>query len=310
MPLEHWISDYVNGLSPSEIRIHTAIAVIMLAWLLYRVYRTHHRYRYINDTATSRIASAAQGYVELKGLAEWMPGGRITSPFSQSRCVWYQCIMEKRQHLNDDEDDWVEISNETSDQLFHLQDESGKCVVVPDGAKVTPASVTTWYGHSEQARFQVPQQRGWSRFFATGKYRFSEKLIGVADPVYAIGQFETRQNIIQPATLDELVDARLTLWRQQPRRYLAEFDQDKDGKISGEEWSRVRQKARQQVVAEHGNDVHHLLKQPADKSQPFVISALSEAQLLQRKRRQIILQIALFFLLLYVLLTALNARQW
>lgn len=47
--------------------------------------------------ATSKIRSASQGYVELKGSGEFMPGDDILSPFSGNRCLWYQCTVDRKQ---------------------------------------------------------------------------------------------------------------------------------------------------------------------------------------------------------------------
>lgn len=306
--MQGWIQAYVEGLSPAEFHLQAGILFIILCFILYSLYSTHHRFRFIADTPTSKIASAAQGYVELTGLGELMPGSTINSPFSQSRCLWYQCIIEKRRQLNDT--NWVQISNETSDELFHLSDETGVCVILPEGAVVMPSEHHVWYGHSEQARYQQQQKKGWWRgYLGTGKYRFTEKLIRVADPLYVVGLFETHQKIIQPDTFNRQVEALIQTWRNNPQKHLSAFDLDKNGKIQQREWIDVRHKAESIVRAQQSDDDHHLMKKPQHKSQPFVISSLPEQQLLNKKRLQIFFHLAIFFLLLYVLLSAINAHN-
>ena len=58
-------------------------AVSFFAWMA-----NYRRYRQIHDLPTSRIASAAQGYVELFGRCEALPGTLLASPLSASTCCW------------------------------------------------------------------------------------------------------------------------------------------------------------------------------------------------------------------------------
>ena len=262
--MDSWIQAYVRNLGPGEFQLHALILLLALAFLLYRIVRNHRQFRLVDDTPTSRIASAAQGQVELKGLGEWMPGSQIHSPFSQQRCLWYQCTMEQRRQLNDDRA-WIHVSTQTSDELFHLQDDSGVCVIDPTGAQVIPSVHREWYGRNANDRAYASRgKHRWAGWIpGGGRYRFNERLIGVADPIYALGFFETRY-----FTPDEANDTG----------------------------------APQQV--------HHLLRKPSDSREPFILSAQPEGRLLQKNRWIITIQIALFFLLLYVLLIAFNVRTW
>jgi hypothetical protein len=45
----------------------------------------------IADIATSRIGSAAQGYVELYGRASVNPENLIRRPLSGMSCIWFRC---------------------------------------------------------------------------------------------------------------------------------------------------------------------------------------------------------------------------
>jgi hypothetical protein len=87
----------VLALSDSDYLVILLIMVVTTVWLIYICFTTSRRFRFVDATATSKIRSAAQGHVELKGLAEWMKGDSFTSPFSNSRCVWYHCTIEKRE---------------------------------------------------------------------------------------------------------------------------------------------------------------------------------------------------------------------
>lgn len=61
-----------------------SIAVLAAAaWVM-----SYRRARFIGDTPTSRIASAAQGYVELIGRGHHHPGGPVLSRCTLLPCIW------------------------------------------------------------------------------------------------------------------------------------------------------------------------------------------------------------------------------
>ena len=66
----------------------------LFAWL--SVLRRH---RLIVGTPTSRIASAAQGYVELLGNAR-REGAPILSKYLLLPCLWYRYKVERKNHKN------------------------------------------------------------------------------------------------------------------------------------------------------------------------------------------------------------------
>src|SRR5688572_28978795 len=56
----------------------------------------YRKLRHITDTPTSRVASAAQGYVELIGRADELPGITLLSKLTQRRCHWYRYNIDKK----------------------------------------------------------------------------------------------------------------------------------------------------------------------------------------------------------------------
>ncbi len=93
------------------------------------------RRRAIADTPTSRIASAAQGYVELQGNGRPMAGLPLVSPLSGGRCLWYRNTTEQK----DSENQWKVINRDESEASFVLDDGSGLCAVDP-APKSTPGT--------------------------------------------------------------------------------------------------------------------------------------------------------------------------
>lgn len=305
--MEKWINEYIEGLSSAEYHLQVMLLIILLCYLLYKIHASYHHLRYIHDTATSRIASAAQGYVELRGWGEFLPGSVTLSPFSQQRCLWYQCSVEKRQKMKQ-HSDWETESNEVSDELFVLKDDTGECVIIPDGAHVIESHKRTWYGSSVQARFQPAVTSGrLGSLVGFGEYRFTEKMIKVADSLYATGFFETQQKSIQPQALKQQVHNLVQTWKSSPSRYLAPFDRDKDGKITRQEWKQIYLHAERKIMQQQQHTVHHTLRRPAQENQPFIISARPEWELVNKKRQSIAIYLVVFFFLLYILLTAITA---
>ena len=306
--LSEWINQYVHGLSVAEYHLQITLLAIFIGFVFYRLFKTYHRLRFINDTPTSRIASAAQGYVELKGLGELMPGPVITSPFSQRRCLWYQCIIEKRSNRLK-HSYWEEESNLISDQLFMLVDDSGTCIIIPDGARVIPSEEKIWYGNSHYLKSGYLRNSSYLfHFLGFGNYRFTERLITVAEPLYVLGQFKSIRKTINPETLKIQTEALINTWKKNPETYLRQFDLDKNDKIQRAEWKLISQYARNKIRSEREATVHHTIQKPDERNQPFVISAVSEKQLLNKKRKYLVLYSILFFTLSYVLVSAIKAH--
>ncbi len=57
--------------------------VSFAAWL-----GNYRRYRQIQDLPTSKVASAAQGYVELTGRGELLDGSPVISRLGGRQCCW------------------------------------------------------------------------------------------------------------------------------------------------------------------------------------------------------------------------------
>jgi hypothetical protein len=129
------------------------------------------RARVIADTAASKIDTAAQGYVELNGIAEPMPDETLRDPASGIVCVWYRVETQVNQGGG-----WVIERTVRSGVPIRLRDETGVCLVLPKGAELRLAS---------EARVKESARR---------EHRVQRILAG--DRLYAIGRFETRANAV------------------------------------------------------------------------------------------------------------------
>ena len=205
------------------------------------------RYRAIHDLPTSSIASAAQGYVELFGVGRLIEGSTVRSPASLTPCCWYHYTVEEQ----DSDNKWKTVEENTSIDHFLIVDDSGACVVSPDGAEVVSR-----------------ERKHWSE----GGRRYTEWLLLPEGPVYAIGEFTTHSgNVLSAADEKSDVSALITEWKNNPQLLLQRFDADRDGQISLEEWEQARLAAIGEVRQRHHEQCGaqtegvHLLRKPRDR---------------------------------------------
>ncbi|MDC1287687.1 E3 ubiquitin ligase family protein [Gammaproteobacteria bacterium] len=276
--------------------------------LFYFCYRAFRSFRFVDGTATSKIRSAAQGHVELKGLGEWMSGDSIVSPFSNSRCIWYHCTIEKREKSGK-RSSWSNISDECSDTLFRLVDDTGWCIVDPDHAQVIPESDITWYGHNTDYRAKPPAKAQWLHI-SMGNYRFREQLIRPATSIYALGEFSSIENNATDEYIARQTEDIVKQWKLQPKRYLEQYDFDQNGRIQKQEWKAIRSAARKQVLAKINNQSseHHLLSAPQDGSRPYILSATAEEDLVARKKTAAYFSMTCVFLIFVALVVLSSLR--
>lgn len=280
-----WLESKILGLSTSDYILTFAVLVGAALFLVYYAYGSFQRYRFMDGTATSKIRSAAQGHVEIKGLGEFMPEDTIVSPFSGSRCIWYHCTID-RKHRHGRRSSWTNISDECSHHLFRVIDDTGECIIDPDDAFVVPETDLTWYGSSVERCKHPPKTRRLIASLGFGNYRFRERLIRPASEVYALGWFRSVQNQASEESIAKQVEDLIRQWKIQPERYLRKFDLDNNGKIQQGEWKAIRSAARGEVLerVRKQNREIHLLSRPADRGQPFILSAQTEEVLVGHKK--------------------------
>lgn len=301
-----WLEYELNQLGQFEYSVLLFMVSVVSIITVYTGLQSYRRYRVISGTATSKIRSAPQGYVELKGLGEWMPGDSIHSPFSGRRCLWYQCQIDRRERTGKNRTRWNNISNQVSDQIFHLVDETGKCAIDPESAHVEPEINNQWYGSNQDCK-HTPDS-GFS--FGQNNYRFTEKIITLATEIYVIGHFQTKHHVPEETFIESEVTALIREWKLNPARYLSQYIDEAGGEIQDEVWGAINQAARRQIlshISEQNQPLHLISKLPYD-NRPYIVSATTEDKLLWEKKWMAIYALLFGFISIGVLLVCLSSR--
>ena len=229
--------------------------VSLFAWL-----SALRRLRAVRDTPTSRIASAAQGYVELIGRGKPFSDTPLLSKLRALPCLWYRYRIERK----DSDDKWHTEDSGESEDSFMLEDDSGQCVIDPCGAEILTTYEDTW---------------------RQGNYRYTEWKLLQHDLIYAIGQFKTIGGSSVALNANEELKTVLAEWKQDTKTLHARFDLNNDGVLDMQEWMLARQAAKREtekrISAARAEPDTSFLIQPQD-GRLFLISNLRQDKLARR----------------------------
>jgi len=287
------------GLDPAEYWIVLSVAAVATLAAFYFAWRNWRRARIIEDAPTAKVRSAHQGYLELEGDGQLMDGEPIIAPLTNHACLWYRYKIERKDTYHTKhgtQTRWVVERQENSDNLFHLVDDTGKCIVDPDGAEISTDEKVVWYGDSSWP--QTSPLQGGGSLFVSDRYRYTEWLVLPGQPLYVIGQFKT----IAPAQLyktSEITRDLIRDWKKDQAQMLERFDVNKDGQIDEDEWQLVRKSAKMHAQAEFRERAKqpdiHIIAKPEDDKHPFILSIYPQDQLTKRFRLHAYLFLAGFF---------------
>ena len=227
-------------------------AISFFAW-----YGNTRRSRIIDDTPTSMVASAAQGYVELSGRAKCRPDTTLFSRLHQLPCVWFRYQIERR----DTDNKWETLEQGESHEIFLLDDGSGECFVDPENAEIITKHKQVW---------------------SKDDYRYTEYVLSPLDTLYVLGEFATLGGASSDLDLKADIGALLAEWKQNRPELLQRFDLNGDGEIDLHEWELARQAAKREVEKLHREirlkDGINILRQPSD-GRLFLLSNLTPEKL-------------------------------
>ncbi len=278
----------ILSMEPDDFWMLAAFLLALTFGGFYFAFKFLIRKRLIEDTPTSKIRSASQGYVELAGHGEMMEDEPISSPLTNTRCLWYDYKVEEHRGSGKNSR-WVTIDSGTSTEIFRLIDNTAECVILPDGAEVTPGGKRTWYGSSSTPPSPpaFTDSNSWfGLYFGVRHYRFTEKVLFDTAPLYAIGLFKSIGGA--GGSYDKKGDVRELLreWKQDSAKLLQRFDFNEDGEIDMDEWQAVMDAALREVEKQHGDQrtlpAIHTMIETHDKRRPYMLSAYSQEDLLKR----------------------------
>jgi hypothetical protein len=303
------IAEAARQLSPGALAGALAALAALAALGAYFMRRGLKRARILEDTPTSLIRSAAQGYCELNGYAVLLPGATIRSPLSGVPCCWwwYEVAEYVRAGKNSR---WQVVESNVSGAVFALDDPTGRCIIDPDDADVIASQSRTWYGQGQ--RPTLNWENG-PRLGLGQRYRYRERLLLPEAALFAIGWFETVGDPFSGADAQRELAAKLAQWKREPQQLLARFDRDRDGKLDAAEWEAARSAAKAEVGAELEKQALapgvNLMRRTRD-GRPFLLSAIAQPELVARCRwqaRAALLAILLAAWLVFEILTARGA---
>lgn len=234
----------------------SAMAIVsVLAWL-----SALNRLRAVRDTPTSKIASAAQGYVELIGRGRQVKDAPLLSKFTALPCLWYRYTVQRRTSNNK----WETIDSGESQDCFLLRDETGVCLVDPEEAEIVTKHKDQW------------QKDG---------YHYTEWKLIEQDYLYVIGQFRTQGGSNLEFDTRAELNALLAEWKMDKPSLHARFDLDNNGELDMREWMLARSAAKREVTkklreAQAQPDIH-IIGRPRD-GKLFLVSNITPDRLSRR----------------------------
>jgi len=253
-----WIGFLFTGRRGLWLLLAVVAVLAFLAWVF-----TVKRWNAVGGTPTSRVDSAAQGYVELHGGAEITGGRELADPILDEPCAWFRVetwqLKRKGRRRK-----WTRLKTAQSARPLGLRDETGLCQLELADAEVMAG-----------APLRIPVSDD-------VEHRLWRFMPGQA--IYAIGEFETHHAAPLPAgaTPSEVharVGEMLAQWKASPKTLLSRFDADRDGELDPAEWERARKVATKIAGAEL-EDARRALPQAEPAAAPaHVMRAPSDGRL-------------------------------
>jgi len=156
-----------------------------VVWFWKGIQRIHHA----SNTPTSKIRSAAQGYVELHGVTA-LPQGQspLISPLSYTPCLWWNYEIYTYVQRGENESKETIESAESTD-WFCMDDGSGRCWVNPHQATITEHFCKKWDAVLRKDRINAP---GGRPMWQGRRYYYVEKMLLPQHKLYALGHFQSK----------------------------------------------------------------------------------------------------------------------
>lgn len=281
--MERGFAAFARSLDAGEAVLLALVAAALGAFLVWQAFRALRRARVVEDTPTSLVRSAAQGYCELFGHAEMLGGHPILAPLTGEPCVWWEYSVEERVRTGKSSS-WRTIERDASGAIFALDDPTGRCLVDPDDAEVIGPGWRVWHG--DGPRPMVGPDHG-ARWSFGHRYRYRQRVLHADTQLLAIGTFETHADPATSTDAQREVALKLAEWKRAPGTLKARFDADGDGQVDLAEWEAARRAAQDEVRAQLAERALtpgvHLMRHPGD-DRPYILSTYDQETLAGKRR--------------------------
>jgi len=276
---------YLLHLDPAQKTTWGFLLSFALLASVFAAFFNYRRLLKITEAPISTIAAAAQGYIELHGMASTQV--MLKTPYHGIPCVWYRAWVYANRRESPYSRKVIDtrlLEYTESDNLFQLRDETGACMVNPKGAEIIFAQQRTFLKH---------------------EHRYVEEYLPAGRQLYVLGQLDTRHDHFDQNAINQDVRATLADLKSSPQKLLNQYDHNRNGQIDMDEWEVARQDVIRHVHERHAMKAHtggsFTLEKPADVHL-FLISAKSPNQLASSYRYWALAHFVMLILLLFALI--------
>lgn len=262
-------------------------------WSFFWGFTRLRRKRLIENIPTSTVRGMAMGLVELVGKAQRTKN--LKGPLSAEDCVAYRYTIE-RYEQSSKSGRWVTIAQGDSFYCpFWIEDQTGKVLVCAQGAELIFSlnyEFKTGWGKELPVNlidFMEKNNLKYKGFLTHYSLRFREWDIFPGQNIYVLGSAKKKQ--YDWVEHNEKLGQRLEELKSNQAKML-EIDEDKDGQISSQEWSRAVDTIEQQLLEGQVNagpldEQADVIIGRGEEEKAFIISDESQKELTQKLTLQV-----------------------
>ena len=281
----------------------------------YGLWRNGMKVRNLSSgTATSKVASAAKGFVELSGIARALNSEVLRDPITHKPCVWYHFETEERKRWGKNSD-WRVIDSATSARPFVLDDGTALCAIMTLQATIDRRKPEV-IKKSSTLRHRVWRICAGDPLYALGHMeRLASGELDAQPSAGATGRPPAQTSYDRAKRVNEIAGELLRSWKTNRKELIARFDADGSGTVDWREWEKAQAEARAIAEKRVGEakapgpeetktpdaklskrssaSIEFKLERPED-GRPMLVANCTEQEMSRRARGRSILGLALF----------------